>query len=55
MQLQNAARGHLSFDGSGRGEHMQIGTFSERAITSEVSGNSIDLCPVGAFTNKAFY
>ena len=39
---------------TGRGEHMQIGTFIERALDSEMSGNIIDLCPVGALTSKPF-
>ena len=39
---------------TGRGEHMQIGTFVEKAVSSEVSGNIIDLCPVGALTSKPF-
>jgi NADH-quinone oxidoreductase subunit G len=37
---------------TGRGEFMQIGTFIEQNITSEISGNIIDLCPVGALTAK---
>jgi len=36
----------------GRGEHMEIGTFLDRSVDSEVSGNVIDLCPVGALTSK---
>jgi len=40
--------------GTGRGEHMQIGTYVEKAMTSEMSGNIIDLCPVGALTSKPF-
>jgi len=39
---------------TGRGEHMQIGTYIERAVESEMSGNIIDLCPVGALTSKPF-
>jgi NADH-quinone oxidoreductase subunit G len=39
---------------AGRGEHTQIGTFVEKNINSEVSGNIIDLCPVGALTSKPF-
>ncbi len=39
---------------TGRGEHMEIGTFVERALSSEMSGNVIDLCPVGALTSKPF-
>lgn len=38
----------------GRGEHMEIGTFIERNIDSEVSGNVIELCPVGALTSKPY-
>lgn len=37
---------------TGRGEFMQIGTYIENAVTSEMSGNVIDLCPVGALTAK---
>ncbi|MGD8907705.1 MAG: NADH-quinone oxidoreductase subunit NuoG [Chromatiales bacterium] len=39
---------------TGRGEHMQIGTYIERSVDSELSGNVIDLCPVGALTSKPF-
>lgn len=38
----------------GRGEHAEITTFIERSINSELSGNIIDLCPVGALTSKPF-
>lgn len=38
----------------GRGEAMQIGTYIEHSVVSEVSGNVIDLCPVGALTSKPF-
>lgn len=37
---------------TGRGEDMRIGTYVGRMITSEMSGNVVDLCPVGALTNK---
>lgn len=40
--------------GIGRGEHTEIGTFLEQNVNSEVSGNIIDLCPVGALTSKPF-
>src|SRR5579862_1820006 len=36
----------------GRNETMEIGTYVEKAISSELSGNIIDLCPVGALTAK---
>jgi len=39
---------------TGRGEHMEIGTYIEHAMKSEISGNVIDLCPVGALTSKPF-
>ncbi len=38
----------------GRGEHSEITTFVGKTIDSEVSGNMIDLCPVGALTSKPF-
>lgn len=37
-----------------RGEHSQIMPFIGKAVTSEISGNVIDLCPVGALTSKPF-
>jgi NADH-quinone oxidoreductase subunit G len=39
---------------TGRGENMQIGTYIQHSMTSEVSGNVIDLCPVGALTSKPY-
>lgn len=38
----------------GRGENMQITTYLEKAMTSELSANVIDLCPVGALTSKPY-
>nr|WP_315474470.1 NADH-quinone oxidoreductase subunit NuoG [uncultured Sandarakinorhabdus sp.] len=38
----------------GRGESMQITSYLEKAVTSELSGNVIDLCPVGALTSKPY-
>ncbi|HRE60617.1 MAG TPA: NADH-quinone oxidoreductase subunit NuoG [Micropepsaceae bacterium] len=38
----------------GRGESMEITTWLEQAMTSELSGNVIDLCPVGALTSKPY-
>ncbi|MDT8757880.1 NADH-quinone oxidoreductase subunit NuoG [Sphingomonas psychrotolerans] len=35
-----------------RGENMQITTYLEKAFKSELSGNAVDLCPVGALTHK---
>ena len=39
---------------TGRGENMQITSYLEAAVTSELSGNVIDLCPVGALTSKPY-
>jgi NADH-quinone oxidoreductase subunit G len=39
---------------TGRGENMEIGTYIEQALGSELSGNIIDLCPVGALTSKPY-
>lgn len=39
---------------TGRGEKVQIGTYVQHSMTSEVSGNIIDLCPVGALTSKPY-
>lgn len=37
---------------TGRGDRMEIGTFVEKSLSSELSGNIIDICPVGALTAK---
>ena len=39
---------------AGRGEHSEIMTFVGKTVDSELSGNMIDLCPVGALTSKPF-
>lgn len=38
----------------GRGEHAEITAYVDQSVNSELSGNIIDLCPVGALTNKPF-
>jgi len=38
----------------GRGENMEISSYLEHAVTSELSGNVVDLCPVGALTSKPY-
>jgi NADH-quinone oxidoreductase subunit G len=38
----------------GRNEMVEIGTYVESAITSELSGNLVDVCPVGALTSKPY-
>jgi NADH-quinone oxidoreductase subunit G len=42
------------FGATGRGASTQIGTYVEQALQSEVAGNMIDLCPVGALTSKPY-
>lgn len=37
-----------------RGENMQITSYLEKAVTSELSGNVVDLCPVGALTSRPY-
>jgi NADH-quinone oxidoreductase subunit G len=37
-----------------RGEHMEVGTYVQKALSSELSANIIDLCPVGALTSKPY-
>ena len=39
---------------TGRSEFMEIGTYVEKSMVSELSGNVIDVCPVGALTSKPF-
>ncbi len=46
--------GIMELGATGRGEHMAIGTYVAKAVRSELSGNMIDLCPVGALTSKPF-
>ena len=46
--------GIMEMGQAGRGEHSEIMPFVEKTIDSELSGNIIDLCPVGALTSKPF-
>jgi NADH-quinone oxidoreductase subunit G len=46
--------GTYELGGMLRGENMQIGTYDGKPLTTELSGNVIDVCPVGALTNKVF-
>lgn len=39
---------------TGRGNDLQIGTYVEKMFMSELSGNVIDICPVGALTSKPY-
>ncbi len=46
--------GVTEIGGTGRGDHMEIGTYVQKSLSSELSGNIIDLCPVGALLSKPF-
>lgn len=46
--------GIMELGGTGRGEHVRIGTYVGNTVDSEMSGNMIDLCPVGALTSKPY-
>src|SRR5688572_5930060 len=46
--------GTYELGGMMRGENLQIGTYDGKPLTTELSGNVIDVCPVGALTNKVF-
>ncbi len=46
--------GQMEFGMIGRGEHAEITSFVGKTVDSELSGNMIDLCPVGALTSKPF-
>jgi NADH dehydrogenase/NADH:ubiquinone oxidoreductase subunit G len=39
---------------TGRGKHMEVSTYVENLFNSEISGNVVDLCPVGALTSKPY-
>ena len=46
--------GIMELGAVGRGEHTRIRTFIDQSVDSELSGNVIDLCPVGALTSRPF-
>lgn len=46
--------GETSLGCSGRGKEMQVGTYIENLVTNELSGNVVDLCPVGALTSMPY-
>ena len=47
-------QGYPQMGATGRGEHMEIGTYIEHSVDHELSANIVDLCPVGALNNKPF-
>jgi NADH dehydrogenase (ubiquinone) Fe-S protein 1 len=54
IRFANDVAGAPELGSTGRGNDMQIGTYLERNLDSEMSGNIIDLCPVGALTSKPY-
>ncbi|KAJ2716549.1 ndufs1 NADH-ubiquinone oxidoreductase subunit [Coemansia spiralis] len=54
VRFINEVAGTGELGTTGRGNDMQIGTYVEQALHSELSGNIIDLCPVGALTSKPY-
>lgn len=55
VRFMNEIAGSDDFGTTGRGEDMQIGTYLENTVLlSELSGNIVDLCPVGALTSKPY-
>ena len=54
VRFMTEVAGSPELGGMGRGENLEIGTYIGKAIDSELGGNIIDVCPVGALTNKVF-
>lgn len=54
VRFANDIAGAQEMGSTGRGNDLQIGTYIERTVDSEMSGNIIDLCPVGALTSKPY-
>jgi NADH-quinone oxidoreductase subunit G len=54
IRMLREVAGKMELGATGRGEHMEIGTYIENSLESELSGNVIDVCPVGALTSKPF-
>ncbi|MDF4003171.1 NADH-quinone oxidoreductase subunit NuoG [Luteibacter sp. PPL552] len=54
VRFTSEIAGTYELGGMSRGETLEIGTYIGKTIESELSGNIIDVCPVGALTNKPF-
>lgn len=54
IRFANDVAGAPELGSTGRGNDMQIGTYLETSLDSEMSGNVIDLCPVGALVSKPY-
>lgn len=53
-RFANEVAGIPDLGTTGRGNNLQIGTYVDKPFFSELSGNIIDLCPVGALTSKPY-
>ena len=54
VRFSTEVAGVAELGATGRGEDMEITTYLEQAMTSELQGNLVDLCPVGALTSKPY-
>lgn len=54
VRFVSEVAGTYELGGMSRGENLEIGTYIGKSIESELGGNIIDVCPVGALTNKPF-
>jgi NADH-quinone oxidoreductase subunit G len=54
IRFTTEVAGVADLGATGRGEDMEITTYLERAMTSELQANVVDLCPVGALTSKPY-
>ncbi|KAG7126736.1 NADH-ubiquinone oxidoreductase 78 kDa subunit like protein [Verticillium longisporum] len=54
VRFANDIAGAPELGSIGRGNDLQIGTYLEQSLNTELSGNVIDLCPVGALTSKPY-
>jgi NADH-quinone oxidoreductase subunit G len=54
IRMLREVAGKQELGATGRGENMEIGTYIEKSLESELSGNVIDVCPVGALTSRPF-
>ena len=54
VRFANEVAGVEDLGTTGRGNDMQIGMYVEKTMQSELSGNVVDLCPVGALTSKPY-
>jgi NADH-quinone oxidoreductase subunit G len=54
IRFSSEIAGVSELGATARGETMEVGTYVEKALSSELSGNLIDICPVGALTSKPY-